>query len=279
MTRRRTKLGLRSSVVMTFAVGAMVLSAVLALGTYVSARHYLVEQRERTALRQAYADAALVRDNLQTSGAQVSEALGSLAQPPRTTVLVERGERWYSSSLDVSGEDATADVRGDVEDGSVVVGWSDVTTPRSVVVGVPIPSVGVSYYEVSVAEELDSTLRTLGIALTICALLTTAAGAALGRVAGGRVLAPLGQVTSAAVRVSSGDLGTRMEPTDDPDLAALVASFNHMVDALSERIEQDARFAADVSHELRTPSRPSPPASATSSRPRGSHRTPRWRWS
>jgi signal transduction histidine kinase len=46
---------------------------------------------------------------------------------------------------------------------------------------------------------------------------------------------------------------TRLQVTDDPDLAALVGSFNHMVDALQARIEQDARFAADVSHELRTP--------------------------
>jgi signal transduction histidine kinase len=33
----------------------------------------------------------------------------------------------------------------------------------------------------------------------------------------------------------------------------IVGSFNSMVDAVHERIERDARFAADVSHELRTP--------------------------
>jgi signal transduction histidine kinase len=55
------------------------------------------------------------------------------------------------------------------------------------------------------------------------------------------------------VKVAAGDLTTRLSATDDPDLAALVGSFNHMVDALHQRIEQDGRFAADVSHELRTP--------------------------
>jgi signal transduction histidine kinase len=122
-----------------------------------------------------------------------------------------------------------------------------------VVVGIPLPAVDAQYYEVSVAEELDRTLWTLALALAVCAGLTTLAGAVLGRAASRRVLAPLGDVTSAAVRVSAGDLTTGLRATDDPDLAALVGSFNHMVDALRARIEQDARFAADVSHELRTP--------------------------
>ena len=42
--------GLRASVTLAFALGALALSASLSLGTYFSARHLLVEQRERTAL-------------------------------------------------------------------------------------------------------------------------------------------------------------------------------------------------------------------------------------
>ncbi len=52
------------------------------MGTYFAARHQLIEQRERTATRQAFADAALVRDSLLTSGAQVSDILGSISPPP-----------------------------------------------------------------------------------------------------------------------------------------------------------------------------------------------------
>jgi hypothetical protein len=85
---------------MGFALGALVLSTALATGTYAAARHLLVEQRERTALRQAYADAALVRDKLLTSGAQVSEVLGSISPPAGAVMYVHRSGRWYSSSLD-----------------------------------------------------------------------------------------------------------------------------------------------------------------------------------
>ncbi|RYP82982.1 HAMP domain-containing histidine kinase [Nocardioides guangzhouensis] len=253
MTRWRKVHGLRSSVTVAFALGALALSAALALGTYFSARHYLVEQRERTAMRQAFTDAAFVRDNLLTSGAQVSDVLGSISPPAGTVIFVHRDGRWYSSSLDLPGPEATSGVQPVVATGAAGVGWTSVTEPGAVVVGVPLPAVDAEYYEVAVAEELDRTLSTLGIALAICAAVTTLGGAMVGRAASRRVLAPLADVTTAAVKVSAGDLDTRLDRTEDPDLAALVGAFNNMVDALHERIQQDARFAADVSHELRTP--------------------------
>ena len=238
---------------LVFALGALALSASLSLGTYFSARHLLVDQRERTALRQAFADAALVRDSLLTSGSEVSDVLGSISPPTGAVMYLHRDDTWYSSSLDQPGQGVTDAVARTVDAGSVGLAWTDLTEPHAVVVGVPLPAVGAAYYEVSVAEELASTLRTLALALAVCAALTTVGGALLGRAASRRVLQPLGEVAGAAVQVSAGDLETHLRDTSDPDLAVLVGAFNHMVDALHERIERDARFAADVSHELRTP--------------------------
>jgi signal transduction histidine kinase len=140
-----------------------------------------------------------------------------------------------------------------VDDGSVGLGWTDRTDPHAVVVGIPLAAVDATYYEVAVARELDATLHTLALALAVGAAVTTLAGAALGRVASRRVLAPLHDVTAVATDIAAGDLERRLGETDDPDLSALVQSFNRMVTALHERIERDARFASDVSHELRTP--------------------------
>ena len=253
MTVWAARRGLRASVTLAFALGALVLSASLSLGTYFSARHLLVEQRERTALRQAFTDAALVRDSLLTSGSEVSEVLGSIAPPTGAVMYLHRDDTWYSSSIDQPGQEITDAVARTVDASSVGLAWSDQTDPHAVVVGVPLPAIGAAYYEVSVAEELAATLRTMALALAVCAALTTVGGALLGRAASRRVLQPLGEVAGAAVRVSAGDLDTRLRDTSDPDLAVLVGAFNHMVDALHERIERDARFAADVSHELRTP--------------------------
>lgn len=245
--------GLRSSVTTLFAVGALAISVALALGTYLTARHSLIEQRQRVAMRQTFSDAALLRSGLQTSGTQISDVLGDLTPPRGTTVFVHRRGEWYSSSLDIPPEDVTRRLLPVVSSGSAGLTWSRATRPASVVVGVPVPGADAEYFEAATAQELDSTLRTLRLALLVFAAITTLSGTLLGRAATRRALAPLDSVTQVAGRISAGDIEARMEDTEDPDLAGLVGAFNTMVDTVEERIQRDSRFAADVSHELRTP--------------------------
>ena len=83
-------------------------------------------------------------------------------------------------------------------------------------------------------------------------MLTTVAGASIGRWASGRALRPLAQV-SPPETVAGGSLDTRLLAEGDPELSALASSFNRMTDALRERIDHEVRFTADVSHELRSP--------------------------
>jgi signal transduction histidine kinase len=96
-------------------------------------------------------------------------------------------------------------------------------------------------------------LRVLALALGTAALVTTIAGAVVGRWASGRVLRPLAGISEAAVAIAGGELGTRVEAGDDADLKALASSFNRMAGNLQGRIEREARFTSDVSHELRSP--------------------------
>jgi signal transduction histidine kinase len=121
------------------------------------------------------------------------------------------------------------------------------------VIGVPLPAVHATYFEVFSLEELAGTLRTLAFALAAAALVTTLAGAALGRWASGRALRPLAGVTDAAVAIAGGQLNTRVEAGDDVDLQELASAFNQMTANLEQRIEREARFTSDVSHELRSP--------------------------
>ncbi len=123
----------------------------------------------------------------------------------------------------------------------------------AVVVGVPIPSVGASFYEIAPLSELDGILRLLSGILMGGALLAAGAGAALGSWASRSVVTPLNRVAATAASIAGGDLDTRLPATLDPELATIVASFNSMVDTLQQRINRDARLAADVSHELRSP--------------------------
>ena len=76
----RPRRGLRANVVAAFAAGALLISLILAFSTYFSARHYLIVQRKRNALQQAYIDAALVKERLRTNGVNVAEVGKRLAE-------------------------------------------------------------------------------------------------------------------------------------------------------------------------------------------------------
>ncbi|NKY53468.1 HAMP domain-containing sensor histidine kinase [Nocardia vermiculata] len=86
-----------------------------------------------------------------------------------------------------------------------------------------------------------------------CGLGGTVIGALFGLWLSHRLLEPLRQVTGTAAKIASGELGSRLPDTDDPDLAPTVDAFNTMVDSLQYRIDRERRLVGDVSHELRTP--------------------------
>lgn len=236
-----------------FATLALAVSVILAVGTFLTARHFLLEQRQSTAARQAFVDAAFVRDGLSTSGARVSDVLESTSPPPGAVVVVRQGERWYSSSLNEGADAVPSEVRELVAGGSAARAWARLDDDPVLAVGVPMPAVDAEFYELSPTTELDSTLTTLALVLGGFAVLTTIGGAIIGRSASARLVAPLDEVATAAADIAAGEMNTRLAPTSDPDLAVIVGSFNTMVQALDDRISRDARFAADVSHELRSP--------------------------
>ena len=251
--RRQFPLGIRTTATASFAALALVISSLLSIGTFLTARHYLVEQRETTAARQAFVDAALAREGLLTAGASVSDVLDQTSPPPGAAVVVNRSGQWYSSTLDSDADDIPTEVRRLVSSGTAVRAWTTLGGEPAVLVGVPIPSVGVEFYELSPTTELQSTLRTLAVVLGGFALATTLGGGLIGGSASARLVAPLGDVATASADIAAGRMTTRLPETSDPDLAVIVGSFNTMVEALDERMRRDARFAADVAHELRSP--------------------------
>jgi len=245
--------GLRGTVTASFALGALIVSTLFAVGTYLTARHYLMDQRQATALRQAYADASFVLDGLLGRDARIPDVLTSVKPAADSELIVRKDDRWYSSSLARGPQSIPAEVQGGVVDGTVMYAWASADDQPALVVGIPLPGAGAEFYEIVSTSELRSTLTTLATVLAAFAVLATLAGAGFGRLASRRLMAPLDDVATAAARIGAGGLQTRLPPTDDPDLATIVGSFNSMVEALDERIQRDARFAADLGHELRSP--------------------------
>jgi two-component system sensor histidine kinase MtrB len=249
----RYRAGLRWRATAAFALGGLVTSAVFATATYVVARGYLLDQRETSALRQAYADASFVRDGLLTARVPPGDVIGDVQPRTGSHVIVRVGGGWFAGDLTDTRSELPPALVDTVAGGESAVAWVRVGGEPAIAVGTPLPAVGAQFYEVSTVSELDRTLRVLRTVLVVVGVVTALGAAVVGRSAARRVVRPLDDVAGAAAAIAAGRLDTRLPPTDDPDLAGIVGSFNAMVDAVESRIDRETRFTADVSHELRSP--------------------------
>lgn len=245
--------GLRTTATIHFGLGALIGCLLIALGTYLTARHYLVTQREQEAVRQAGLDASYFMQGMLTQRASVPDALAALSPPSGTHLVVFREGRWYSSTVSTAADQIPASVREGVSAGSLTYAWTSRTAGAVLAVGVPLPGDTGHFYEVIWPRELDATLSTLRWVLSSFAVAGMVVGAIIGTYASRRLVRPLDGFARTAQAIGAGNLTLRLPPTADPDLRGIVDSFNLMVDALDERIRRDARFAADVGHELRSP--------------------------
>jgi signal transduction histidine kinase len=240
-------------VTVTFGLGALALSATMAGLTYFTARQFILRERETAILRQAYVNASLARSSLRSTNPNIQQLLASLDTVPGSRSVLELKGQWYATSISVGENAIPLPLRDLVLSGSPATQHFVLGTTSQMAVGLPIPSVSASYFEVFSLDDLSRTLRILALALAAAAALTTVAGASIGRWASGRALRPLAQVSRAAETVAGGSLNTRLLAEGDAELSALASSFNRMTDALQERIDHEVRFTADVSHELRSP--------------------------
>jgi signal transduction histidine kinase len=246
------RLGLRARITLAFAIGALLLSALLSATTWALTRENLLNQREDAATVIVYQNARIVRARV-TPGTDKQALVSSLSTPLGSRPILYADEEFVPLTP-AFGQDALPKaLRDAVLAGRPVRMRYELRGEMQLAVGIPIPSVDAAYFEIISLGDLQSTLEALGVSLVGASLLTTLAGAALGSWASRRALRPLSGVSTAAMALADGRLDTRLEVSEDPDLRPISASFNDMAQILQDRIERDARFASDVSHELRSP--------------------------
>jgi len=253
------RLGLRARIALAVALVTLVLSTAVSLTTLTVARQTLIDAREETATRRALANAEVIAGrNLQTSEASdLQTTLSSLSDVGRPSIVWDGGRRTVS----LDPRYTVDDLPPALVDRAVKLGRPGIMRYQAgreslVAVAVPIADQSAAFFEVSPLDDIESALRSIGVALIVAVVASTLAAAVLGYWASRYTIRPLTRVTEAAEAVALGQLDTRMDYDEyehDPDLAPLVANFNGMVGALQERINRDARFASDVSHELRSP--------------------------
>ncbi|MDQ3738125.1 MAG: HAMP domain-containing histidine kinase [Actinomycetota bacterium] len=250
--RPRT-LGLRQRILAIFTLGALGLSAVLAITTFGLVRSNLVSQRDDISLDASYRNAQVVQQRLQAQPATAQVAIEALDSLGVQRPLINFRGSWSPGNPRFNDDALPDSLRRRVLDDSVPASMVTAVDGDTVLaVGVPLAEVG-AYFEFFSLEEDNRTLSNVGLSLIFAAVITTFLGVVAGVFASRRAVRPLGDAAQAATSIASGRLETRLEPTDDPDLAVLANAFNEMAAGLQRRVEQDARFASDVSHELRSP--------------------------
>lgn len=245
------RLPLRSRVALGFAAGALLLSTLLVVEIYTLASRFLVEQRDRSAARQAVVNATLLSTKL-SAATDPQVAITELRTGTGVESLLHYQDSWFSTAVGLGPDDVPTDLAALVAGQTPGLERVAPATGPVVTVGVPLAAGG-EYYEVARLDQLEAALRRLLLTGVAGATATTMLGAALGIWVARRVLRPLEDVSRTASRIAGGDLDARVPSTDDPDLAPIAGSFNAMARTLGDRIQRDERFAADVSHELRSP--------------------------
>jgi signal transduction histidine kinase len=245
---------LRLRLLLTFGLGALILSGLFAAFTYGGVHHILVADGEQADLHESLENAALVRSTLYTSPPDLAKLLNSIERATNSSVLVQTGDIWLSRSSGANTVDVPTGFISTVRSGHAASQVLQIKGQVIYLIGLPIPAVDTQFYEVFKFNSLERTLRLLLLVLMFGALATILFGISGGLWVTRRTVRPLERVSLAAVAIAEGNLSTRLQVTQaDREVQQLTDSFNEMVSQLVDRLERDARFASDVSHELRSP--------------------------
>ena len=251
--RRSGGVGLRRRILLTFTLGSLTLSAFLAITTYGLVRSNLIEQRYAASRQTAYTDANTVWRALISGPPTLAGASEQLRVQGVQKPVIFYKDTWSAGNSRYGSQELPATLVAKVVNDEIPARMiTKVGGDTVMVFGIPLPGVG-AYFEFFDLRDDNQTLSNVALSLFLASVITTLVGVLLGVFAARRAVRPVAEAAQAAKSIAGGHLGTRLPPSDDPDLGVLAGSFNDMASALQLRIERDARFASDVSHELRSP--------------------------
>ena len=260
--RHRRGLSLRVRITLAFVGAALLVSALVALTTYLLAEDYLVSRRVDDGIQQSLANMRFavnelpeLREEAEDEGLLRPEAdlVDSLqARGAQEVLLITTDGDPLPSSFGLDIDSVPVSLAEAVTGGRVGYDYTS-EPPRQLVFGSPVPGQDLDAYFFYPLGDLDQTLLILSRVLVGVSITAVVIAALVGSRVSRRVVDPVRRASRAARRVAEGLFKTRLEVEGGDELAALSTSFNEMAAALEERISRERRFAGDVSHELRTP--------------------------
>ena len=260
---RRHGFSLRVRITLAFVGAALLVSALVAITTYLLAEDYLLRRRVDDGVQQSLAnmrhaveelpelrEEAETRDLFRDPEAVLVDSLQ--ARGAQEVLLITNGRDPWPSSFGLDIDSVPSQLARAVGAGRVGYAYT-AEPPRQLVFGSPVPGQNGDVYFFYPLGDLDQTLTILFRVLVGVSIAAVVIAALVGSRVSRRVIDPVRRASRAARRVAEGLFQTRLEVEGGDELAALATSFNEMAAGLEEMISRERRFAGDVSHELRTP--------------------------
>ncbi|MEO8162183.1 MAG: HAMP domain-containing sensor histidine kinase [Ilumatobacteraceae bacterium] len=224
--------------------------------TYLTARQYLLRQRESVAVAQSYVAARLAARNLSDGETGLDALLAATGVLSGGRALLQYNGAWLVSGVGVSETDIPAAIRNSLELGKPSRQRVVIDSLPTIFTAIPIvegTTPTATFIGIVSLQELQRTMIALRNALFLGSALAAVCGGIVGWWLARRVSEPLRRISEAAELISTGNLEVRVSEPHERDLAKIAHSFNAMTESLKARINREARFAAQVSHELRSP--------------------------
>lgn len=251
-----TNLTLRSKSIFIGCIIAVAVSSMTSSATYLTARQYLLRQRESVAVVQSYVAARLAARNLSDGQTGLDSLLAASGVLPGGRALLHYNDSWLVSGVGISDADIPQALRLSLEQGEPTRQRVVIDSLPTIFTAIPIvegTTPVATFVGIVSLRELQRTMIALRNALILGSTLAAVGGGVIGLWLAHRVSEPLRRISNAAELISGGNLEVRVSKPRERDLAKIAHSFNAMTESLKARINREARFAAHVSHELRSP--------------------------
>ena len=136
------------------------------------------------------------------------------------------------------------------------IGRIDGSGEKILAVSVPISSMNSEYSSLRMVislAEIDNTIKTYTLMVTIISLVIIVIIISTGLYFAGSIVKPIRQISGIAKKFAMGDFSVRIDNNSNDEIGDLCTNINHMADELSNAEAMKNEFISSVSHELRTP--------------------------
>ena len=176
----------------------------------------------------------------------------SSSEGPRIAILLGE-DNWFSENPFKFGQQTLpAEFVEAAKAGSTVQMRTRISGELLLIVGIPVPSADMVFFEGGSLQGTADILNILRIVIFVGGSITLVVSATVSVLIVRRSFASIRAFRRAAQNIERGSFNPITEPVDR-DFEQLRESFNSMQSSIAKRIEREQRFALEVSHELRSP--------------------------